>query len=89
MNLREKENEVSFMKIEFERKEIALERDRLKVDNEKKEFERKLRKGEDDRETNEERIAMTIEKIKIEHAKEIEEIRNEYEQQLQDVVAVE
>ena len=89
MNLREKENEVSFMKIEFERKEIALERDRLKVDNEKKEFELKLRKGEDDRETNEERIAMTIEKIKIEHAKEIEEIRNEYEQQLQDVVAVE
>ena len=89
MNLREKENEVSFMKIEFERKEIALERDRLKVDNEKKEFELKLRKGEDDRETNEERIAMTIEKIKIEHAKEIEQIRSEYEQQLQDVVAVE
>ena len=87
MNLREKENELSFMKIDFERKEIALERDRLKVDSEKKEFERKLRKGEDDRETVAERMEMTIEKMKIDHAKELEQVRSECELQLQDVVA--
>ena len=85
--VREKENEVSFMRIEFERKEIALERGRLQVDNEKKEFERRLRKGEDDRETIAERMAMTIEKLKIDHAKELDNVRIDCEKELQEVVA--